>query len=234
MRTLMLVLLAGLAGCGDVKTDWACGTEGSPPPQVTVMRVLECWSEEEGGKPRCGLGAGLPISSEGIITYKHDLPPNVMHVYVEGEAAPVLDRGSEDADWDDWVYVRFQSAPDQIPMLDPNVQLRPGERVAMVGFPVHGIPKDRLKEWQDIPPRTIYGRIVSKPFWLGIPDEVVFIKPDEGALKGMSGGPAMVLRDNKWVVFGVMVGKVRQDILNGFFSSKLFYARRIPEHLLQK
>ncbi len=80
----------------------------------------------------------------------------------------------------------------------------------------------------------VYGKVVSKPFWLGIPDEVVFIKTDEGNLNGMSGGPVMVLRNNKGVVFGIMVGGVRQNLWLGLWFSNICHARRIPEHLLEK
>ncbi len=234
MRILMLMLLAGLAGCGDVKTDWTCGTEDPPPPDVTVLRVLQFWTKEEGGELRSGMGTGVPISCEGIITYEHDLPPNVMHVYVEGKLASILDRGTEDATWNDWLYVRFPSAPDRIPMLDPKVKLRPGERVAMVGFLRQGIPKDRLKDWRDIPVSTVYGRTASNPFWLDVPEEVVLVEAGDTPLFGISGGPAMVLRDNKWVVFGVMVGTMRQDTLSAIFASRFHVVRRIPEHLVEK
>ncbi len=234
MRILMLMFLAGLAGCGDVRTDRACGTEAPPPPQVTVLRVQQCWLNEKGDRASLWSGTGFPISSNGVISYRHELPPGAPVVLVEGEVASVLDRGNDEREWDDWIYVQLQSAPDQVPIVDPKLELRAGERVAVVGFSAHGVPKGRAKKWTDFQSRTVYGKIVSKPSWLGIPDEIVFVKSDEGMLEGMSGGPVMFFRDNKWVVFGVMVGKVRQDILNGLFSSKLFYARRIPEHLLEK
>jgi len=234
MRMLMLMLLAGLAGCGDVRTDWACGTQAPPPPQVTVLRVLKVWTKEEGGKPHSVMGTGFPITADGIISCRHELPSHVRQVYVEGKLASILDRGSKDVEGDDWIHVEFQSPPSQIPILDPKVPLRPGERVAIVGFLTHGIPKDRLQKWLEIPVRTVYGRTASNPFWLDVPEEVVLIKAGDAPLNGMSGGPVMVLRDNKWVVFGFMVGKVHQDGLSSLFSSTLLCVRRLPEHLLEK
>ena len=234
MRTLMLVLLAGLAGCGDVKSDWACGTEDPPPPEVTVLRVQQCWINEEGDGGKCGCGTGFPISSNGIIAYRHELPRSVTEVLVEGETASVLDRGSEETNWDDWIHVRFQSAPDHVPIVDPKLELHTGERVAIVGFSAHDIPKDRAMKWTDFQSRTVYGKVVSKPFWLRPPEEVVLIKAGDAALKGLSGGPVMVRRDNNWVVIGVYVGRLHRNILDGVFSSKLRIARRIPEHLIEK
>ncbi len=234
MRTLMLMLLAGLTGCGDVRTDWAGGTEDPPLPDVTVLRVLQWWSDEKDDSVMYMWGTGFPISSSGIITYKHMLPPHVKHVHVEGKIAFIVDRGSEDAGWDDWLHVWFPSAPNQIPVLDPKVELHPGERVAIVGFSSRGAPEGRTRILSDYHSEVVYGKVVSKPFWLGIPDEVVFIKTDEGNLNGMSGGPVMVLRNNKWVVFGIMVGGVRQNLWLGLWFSNVCHARRIPEHLLEK
>ncbi len=234
MRILMLMFLAGLAGCGDVRTDRACGTEAPPPPQVTVLRVEQCWINEEGDEAIAWFGTGFPVSSNGVISYRHDLPSTVTHVYVEGRVASVLDRGSEDPKWDDWIHVRFQSAPDQIPMLDPTVELHPGERVAMVGFPTHGIAEDQAEKWEDVPPSMIYGEIASEPSRLGFPEDVVFIKTADMQQEGLSGGPVMVFRDKEWVVFGVAVGKARHKILKGLSSSRLLVARRIPEHLLER
>ncbi len=235
MRTLMLVLLAGLAGCGDVRTDWAGGTQDPPPPQVTVLHVQQCWLNEEGDEKTVWFGAGFRISSSGIITYRHQLPPSVTEVLVEGEVASVLDRGNDEREWDDWIYVRIRSTKGEIPIVDPKLELRPGERVAIVGFPASDATTEELldKFWAT-PCKTAYGEIASKPFWLGIPDDIVLIKAGDASLKGMSGGPVMVLRNNEWVVVGVYVGVLYRDILKGVFSSRLRIARRIPEHLLEK
>ncbi|MBN1512165.1 MAG: trypsin-like peptidase domain-containing protein [Phycisphaerae bacterium] len=234
MRTLMLMLLAGLVGCGDVKTDWACGTEDPPPPEVTVFRVSQCWFNEKGDSVTSGWGTGFPISSNGIITYRHALPPYVTYAFVEAKVASILDRGSRDAYWDDWMYVEFQSPPDQVPVLDPKVELHPGERVAIVGFSAHGDAEGRARILSDFHSRTVYGKVVSTPFWLGLPEEVVLVKVGDAPLNGLSGGPVMVLRDNNWVVIGSYVGIVYRDILNGVFSSKLHIVRRIPEHLIEE
>jgi len=238
MRMLMLVLLAGLAGCGDVKTDWACGTEDPPPPQVTVLRVQQCWINQKRDKANLWSGTGFPISSNGLISYRHELPPGAPIVLVEGEVASALDRGNDEREWDDWVYARFHSAPDQIPIVDPKLELRPGERVAIVGFPVpDGFPSDlndRFERFWTTPSKTAYGEIASKPFWLGIPDDIVLIKAEDASLHGFSGGPVMVRRDDNWVVVGVCVGVLYRDILDGIFSSRLHIVRRIPEHLLDK
>ncbi len=236
MRTLMLVLLAALAGCGEIRTDWACGTEDPPLPDVTVLHVQQCWPNEEGDTMTVWSGTGFPISTNGVISYRHELPPNVAHVYVESQLAPVLHRGSEETIWDDWIHVRFQSALDQIPLVDPTVELRPGERVAMIGFSTHGIPKDRLNKLREegIPARTLYGKIAFHPSFFDLPEEVVLIDAGDVAPYGLSGGPVMVLRDKKWVVVGIMVRGGRYRILPGLLYSDLLVARRIPEHLLEK
>jgi hypothetical protein len=232
----MLVLLAGLAGCGDVKTDWACGEQDPPPPEVTVLRVKQRWLNEEGDRASVWSGTGFPISTNGLISFRHELPSNVEHVYVEGELAPVLDRGNKETIWDDWVHVRFQSAPDRIPTLDPKVELHPGERVAMVGFSTHGIPKHRLNKLrrEGIPARALYGKVAFHPSYFDLPEEVVLINAGNVTPHGLSGGPVMVLRDNKWVVVGIMVTEGEHRILRGLFSYRLLVARRLPEHLLEK
>ena len=244
MRTLMLMLLAGLAGCGDVKTDWACGAQDPPPPDVTVLRVQQCWLNQQRDKVSFWAGTGFPISPNGLISFRHELPPRAPIVLVEGEVASVLDRGNDERVWEDWIFVQFQTPPDQIPMLDPRLELRPGERVALVGFPApDGVPenlkdlknlKDLMERFWTTPSKTIYGKIASKPFWLGFPEEVVLVKAGDASLDGLSGGPVMVFRDSNWVVVGVLCATLNRDILNGVFASKLHVIRRIPEHLLEK
>ncbi len=233
MRILMLMLLAALAGCGEIRTDWACGTEDPPPPDVTVLRVLQWWSNEKDESVMYMWGTGFPISSSGIITYKHMLPPYVTYVFVEGKIAFIVDRGNEGAGWDDWLHVRFPSAPNQIPVLGPKVELHPGERVAIVGFSSRGAAEGCTRILSDYHSEVVYGKVVSKPFGLGLPEEIALVKVEDASLHGFSGGPVMVFRDNNWVVIGVHVGKLNRNILKGIFSSKLRIARRLPEHLLE-
>jgi hypothetical protein len=190
-------------------------------------------------------GTGFVVSWDLGITTQHDLPPEVKSVSIDGQEARIVERSNVQENlWDDWMTFSMPKHKN-VPRIDPDVDLPPGTRFVIVGFPDCGMkaetPERVAEKYLACPKRVLHCAVVRRPFYLKEVPRTVFARiADPEPSEGFSGGLAAVLDHETGVltVFGIYTGLTMEadpftgTPLAGLFVFRAGVIRRIPEHLL--
>jgi len=219
-------------------------TPSAPTPAqlegLPVCRILTPWG---------GLGSGVPLSDDTLITCRHCLPRarggsddggrTPLRIDIDGtrRTFELLAAGQSRDGKDDWAVIRV--SPPGLPpaaAIDPSRRLRDGEPVYLCGYwPGEGRRPDR-DELRSLEPRVIRATSVTVQGTGKLPSDITIFAQVGPAdiFRGMSGGPAAVWDSAKQrlVVVGIYLGTTEFESGQPEHVGRVQVIRRIPAEAL--
>jgi hypothetical protein len=200
---------------------------------LQVCRLMTGWG---------GLGSGVPLSDDTIITCRHCVPRSrdgelaaKGRIEVDGirRTFELLSSGDSRDGKDDWAIIRVD--PPGLPAaasIAPRRRIRDGEEVYLCGYwPGDGKRMDR-DEIRRLEPQAICAQAVAVQGTHRLPSDVTIfaqVGPSD-IFKGMSGGPAAVWdsREQKLVVVGIYIGAAEFEKGQPEHAGRVQVIRRLP------
>lgn len=236
--------LAVLTGCAsDSSSAAAPRVQASAPDPaqlggLPVVRIMTGWG---------GLGSGVPLSNDILITCRHCLPRGSGEVGSRGRIEvdgrrrtfELLSAGQSRDGKDDWAIIRIE--PAGLPaaaVIDPSRRLREGEQVYICGYwPGDGRRLDR-DELRLLEPQAICAEAVAVQGTRRLPSDVTIfaqVGPDD-IFKGMSGGPAAVWdsKRQQMVVVGIYIGAAEFEKGQPEHEGRVQVIRRLPAEAIRQ
>lgn len=232
----MAIGLAGCAGSGPSPVAAARVQPASPTPAqlegLPVVRVLTPWG---------GLGSGVPLAEDVVITCRHCLPRGGMNrIEIDGvrRRFEVLAAGVTRDAKDDWAVIRITPGGlTPTTLIDPQRRVREGEAVYMCGYwPGESQRSDRVDP-RRVDSRVICAQAVAVEGTRKLPsDATIFAQVGPGDIfKGMSGGPAAVWdrREQRLVVVGIYLGAAEYEPGQPNHVGRVQVIRRLPAEAIE-
>lgn len=236
--TMAALLLTGSAGCSTERsTASAPRVEASAPDPaqlegLPVCRLMTGWG---------GLGSGVPLSDDTLMTCRHCLPRGSGEVGSRGRIEvdgkrrtyELLSAGQSRDGKDDWAIIRVEPAGLPTPAaIDPGRRLREGEQIYICGYWPGDAQRLNRDQIRHLEPQAICGLAVAVQGTRRLPSDVTIfaqVGPDD-IFKGMSGGPAAVWdsRRQQMVVVGIYIGAAEFVEGQPEHAGRVQVIRRLP------
>lgn len=192
------------------------------PPGLDDVRVVHIFN------PRTipsNSGTAVPIGGNRLASCRHNFPPYVDSLWIDGKTVPIameLSGARDDSLLEDWCVF---SVPDGVAEVAPHTivdftyPVNPGQKIYLIGFyggRHHGISEATAKSLSRV---TVPGTVTEAPeAWQQVSSSVIFVQaPEPDAYHGISGGAAVVHDEvtGCWVIVGIYRGAVveRQSFL---------------------
>ncbi len=237
--------LALAAGC-IISAGCASDSGRSAAPRVEAQAPTPAQLE---GLPVCrlmtgwgGLGSGVPLSDDVLITCRHCLPRGSGEVGSRGRIEvdgrrrtfELLSAGQSRDGKDDWAIIRI--SPPGLPtpaVIDPSRRLREGEQVYICGYwPGESAARLGQDDLRRLEPQAICTQAVAVQGTRRLPSDVTIFAQagPEDIFKGMSGGPAAVWnpREQRMEVIGIYIGAAEFEKGQSEHAGRVQVIRRLP------
>jgi len=239
----ILIAFAGamcgaVVGCASERSTASAprvGPNAPTPAQLEglpVSRLMTGWG---------GLGSGVPLSDDTLITCRHCLPRGSGEVGSRGRIEvdgkrrtfELLASGQTRDGKDDWAIIRVD--PPGLPTparIDPSRRLREGEQIYLCGYwpgeSAH-LGRDEIRRLE---PQAICAQAVAVQGTRRLPSDVTIFAQvgPQDIFKGMSGGPAAVWdpREQQMVVVGIYIGAAEFEKGQTEHAGRVQVIRRLP------
>lgn len=192
-----------------------------------------------------GLGSGVPLSDDTLITCRHCLPRGggwsgevgaKGRIEIDGRRRmfELLSAGQSRDGKDDWAIIRID--PPGLPTpatIDPSRRLREGEHVYICGYwPGDAAARLGRDDLRRLEPRAICAQAVAVQGTRRLPSDLTIFAQvgPEDIFKGMSGGPAAVWdsRRQQMVVVGIYIGAAEFEKGQPEHAGRVQVIRRLP------
>lgn len=174
-----------------------------------------------------GSGSAVPIGENMLASCRHNFPPNLDALWIDGRTVPItmLRSGGQDGHIpDDWCVF---AVPDGVAEVAPNTMVdfarvvKPGERIYFIGFYAGALgatsASASIEAAMAFPKTFVRGTVVEPPLlwslgdWDVVSPRVILVDaPEPNAYHGISGGAAVVhdAATNRWIIVGFYRGAV--------------------------